>query len=84
MALPQLLTRDHFQEGLIQASEQCQHPDAGLFGPGAICWQLMRENLTSLAQGRVALLALADSRLSQLLANPTIWYSGFSIPRSSC
>ena len=30
----------------------------------------MRENLTSLAQGRVALLALADSRLSQLLANP--------------
>ena len=69
MALPQLLTRDHIQAGLFQASEQCHQPDAGLFGPGSICWQLMRENLTSLAHGRVVLLALADSRLSQLLAD---------------
>lgn len=69
MALPQLLTREHIQAGLMQASEQCQQPDAGLFGPGSICWQLMRENLTSLAHGRVVLLALADSRLSQLLAD---------------
>ncbi len=69
MALPQLLTRDHIQAGLFQASEQCYQPDAGLFGPGSICWQLMRENLTSLAHGRVVLLALADSRLSQLLAD---------------
>ncbi|MBD3643634.1 oxygenase MpaB family protein [Alcanivorax sp.] len=69
MALPQLLTRDHIQTGLTQASEQCHQPDAGLFGPGSICWQLMRENLTCLAHGRVILLALADSRLSQLLVD---------------
>ncbi|MED5389116.1 MAG: oxygenase MpaB family protein [Pseudomonadota bacterium] len=69
MALPQLLTRDDIQSGLIHASEQCHQPDAGLFGPGSICWQLMRENLSSLAQGRSLLLALSDSRLSQLLGD---------------
>lgn len=67
MALPQLITRDHVQAGLVMASEQCQQPDAGLFGPGSICWQLLRENLMQLAQGRLLLLALADSRLSQLM-----------------
>tara|TARA_B100000676_G_scaffold252740_1_gene258257 strand:+ start:2382 stop:3326 length:945 start_codon:yes stop_codon:yes gene_type:complete len=67
MALPKLMTRDHVQQGIVIAGEQCHQPDAGLLGPGSICWQIMRENLTTLSQGRVALLILANSRLSQLL-----------------
>ncbi|MCG8439322.1 MAG: oxygenase MpaB family protein [Pseudomonadales bacterium] len=67
MALPNLLTRQHIQTGLEQAADRCSHPDAGLFGPGSVIWQLLRENLTALAQGRTLLLALANSRLSQLM-----------------
>ncbi|EKF73079.1 hypothetical protein A11A3_15502 [Alcanivorax hongdengensis A-11-3] len=67
MALPRLITRDHQQAGVCAASELCSQPDAGLFGPGSITWQLMRENLLTLAQGRIALLMLADSRVAQLL-----------------
>ena len=69
MALPQLITRDHIQAGLVIAGEHSQQPDAGLLGPGSVCWQLMRENLVTLAQGRIVLLSLADSRLSQLFAS---------------
>lgn len=67
MALPHLITRQTIEIGIQQASQQCPHPDAGLFGPGSVSWQLLRENITVLAQGRVILLCLAHSRLSQLL-----------------
>ena len=69
MALPKLITRDHLEHGLLRTSDRCHHPDAGLFGPGSVCWQLMRENLMCLAQGRVLLLALADSRTAQLVTS---------------
>ncbi|MDX1802733.1 MAG: oxygenase MpaB family protein [Alcanivorax sp.] len=69
MALPKLITRDHQQAGLYLASERCQQPDAGLFGPGSIFWQLIRENLMTLCQGRILLMMLADSRTAQLIQN---------------
>lgn len=67
MALPQLITRDDIETGISRACCQCAHPDAGFFGPGSITWQLLRENITVLSQGRILVLALANSRLSQLL-----------------
>lgn len=70
MPLPKIIERDDIQLGITLAGDSCHQPDSGLLGPGSICWQIMKENLTSLALGRVALLTLADSRLSQL--TPTL------------
>lgn len=67
MALPQLITRQDIEAGIINAGNQCPQPDAGLFGPGSVSWQVLRENITVLAQGRILVLALAHSRLSQLI-----------------
>ncbi|MED5239303.1 MAG: oxygenase MpaB family protein [Pseudomonadota bacterium] len=69
MALPHLITRLDRESGIQQASQQCTHPDAGLLGPGSVSWQILRESITILAQGRILVLALAHSRLSQLLGN---------------
>jgi len=69
MALPHLITRQDIESGIIKASEQTPQPDAGLFGPGSVSWQIMKEAITVLAQGRILVLALAHSRLSQLLAS---------------
>ncbi len=70
MALPHLVTRHDIEAGIGKASEPCQQPDAGLFGPGSVSWQLLRENITVLGQGRMLVLALAHSRLAQLLQDP--------------
>ncbi|MZR61656.1 oxygenase MpaB family protein [Alcanivorax sp. DP30] len=67
MAIPHLISRQEIEAGIHQVSEHCDHPDAGLFGPGSVSWQVLRENITVLAQGRIVMLTLANSRLSQLI-----------------
>ena len=69
MPLPKLITRDHLEEGMDLANQHCSHADAGLFGPGSLLWQLCRENLLTLAQGRTLLLALSHSRFASLLSS---------------
>lgn len=69
MTLPHLVTEHDIEAGIQRASHQCSHPDAGLFGPGSICWQVLRENITLLAQGRILILTLSHSRLSQLVSD---------------
>ena len=69
MALPHLITREDIEKGINQAAAQCTHPDSGLFGPGSVSWQIMRESITVLAQGRILVLALANSRLAQFFTD---------------
>lgn len=69
MAIPHLINRQDTENGIHKACEQYAHPDAGLFGPGSVSWQVLRENITVLAQGRILILTLAHSRLSQLVPN---------------
>ena len=66
--VPQAINTNRFEEQLRRASDACQDPVAGLFGPGSMMWEINRYAFSAMqGSGRALLLQIAHPWITQAI-----------------